>query len=154
VTQDQQAGKKKVKTPGAFSVWMQKKMNTRMNRKIRKGRDKFMGMDVLILHTVGKKSGQARETPVAWFTDSQDSRVLIGSGGGDRHPAWYTNLVAHPEQAKMELPASDAVSVTPHTLDGADREQAWKVIAEAQPRIAKYQSKSEREYPIVRLTPR
>ncbi|MEU8251959.1 nitroreductase/quinone reductase family protein [Nonomuraea sp. NPDC048916] len=44
--------------------------------------------------------------------------------------------------------------MTPHRLDGADREQAWQRIAAAQPRYEKYQSKSEREYPVIRLTPR
>jgi hypothetical protein len=43
------------------------------------------------------------------------------------------------------------VPVTPHRLDGADREQAWQRIAAAQPRIAKDQSKPDREYPVVRL---
>jgi hypothetical protein len=45
----------------------------------------------------------------------------------------------------------DTVPVTPHRLDGADREQAWQRIAAAQPRIAKDQSKPDREYPVVRL---
>ena len=44
--------------------------------------------------------------------------------------------------------------VTPQRLDGAERERAWQRIAEVQPRIAKYQSKSERQYPVVRLTRR
>ena len=44
--------------------------------------------------------------------------------------------------------------VAPQRLDGAEREQAWERIAAAQPRIAKYQSKSDREYPVVRLTGR
>jgi F420H(2)-dependent quinone reductase len=88
-------------TPGAFSRWMQHRMNARMNRKVRRGKGSFMGMDVLILHTVGCRSGEARETPVAWFADGED---------------------------------------------------AWQRIATAQPRIAKYQSKSDRQYPVVRLT--
>ncbi len=52
--------------PGAFSRWMQHRMNARMNRKVRRGRGTFMGMDVLILHTVGRRSGQPHETPPAW----------------------------------------------------------------------------------------
>jgi hypothetical protein len=42
--------------------------------------------------------------------------------------------------------------VTPHRFDGADREQAWQRITAARPRYAKYQSKSDREYPVIRLT--
>jgi hypothetical protein len=61
--------------------------------------------------------------------------------------------MAHSDRASIELPGRDAVQVTPHRLEGADREQAWQRIATAQPRIAKYQSKSDREYPVVRLTP-
>ena len=62
--------------------------------------------------------------------------------------------MAHPERASIELPGAEPVPVTPQRLDGTDREQGWQRIATAQPRIAKYQSKSDREYPVVRLTPR
>jgi hypothetical protein len=44
--------------------------------------------------------------------------------------------------------------VTPHRLAGADRERAWRDITAANPRMAKYQSRSDREYPVIRLTPR
>jgi deazaflavin-dependent oxidoreductase (nitroreductase family) len=143
------------KQTGAFSRWMQHRMNARTNRKIRRGRGKFMGMDLLILHTVGRRSGQPRETPVAWFADDgADSRLIVASGGGSHDPDWCANLMAHAERAAIELPGRDAVPVTPQRLDGTDREQAWQRIAAAQPRIAKYQSKSDREYPVVRLTPR
>ncbi|MFI6520118.1 nitroreductase family deazaflavin-dependent oxidoreductase [Spirillospora sp. NPDC050679] len=147
-------GKREPGTPGAFSRWMQQKMNARMSRKVRRGRGSFMGMDVLVLNTVGKRSGQRRETPVAWFPDGEDARLVIASGGGSRHPDWYVNLMAHPEQATIELPGRDATPVTPQRLEGSEREEAWQRIAAAQPRIAKYQGKSERAYPIVRLTPR
>ena len=51
------------------------------------------------------------------------------------------------------MPGRDAVPVTPHRLDGADREQAWqRIITAAQPRLAKYQRKTDREYPVIRLT--
>lgn len=152
MTQNQQADKRKPGTPGALSRWMQRKMNARMNAKIRRGRGTFMGMDALILNTVGRRSGQPRETPVAWFADGEDARLIVASGGGSQDPDWYLNLMAHPDQASIELPGRDTVAVTPHRLDGADREQAWQRIAAAQPRIAKYQSKSDREYPVIRLT--
>ncbi|WP_235022944.1 nitroreductase family deazaflavin-dependent oxidoreductase [Amycolatopsis alkalitolerans] len=138
----------------ALSRWMQHTMNARMNRKIRRGQGKFMGMDVLILHTSGRRSGQPRETPVTWFADGSDARLLVASGGGRRNPDWYANLMAKPEQASIELPGQDAAAVTPRELDGADRAQAWQRIIELQPRYAKYQSKSDREYPVVRLIPR
>ncbi|GAA0344520.1 nitroreductase family deazaflavin-dependent oxidoreductase [Actinoallomurus spadix] len=140
--------------PGAFSRWMQHRMNARMNRRLRKGKGTFMGMDVLILHTVGSRSGQKRESPVAWFADGEDARLIVASGGGSRNPDWFVNLMAHPDEASIELPGQAPVPVTPHRLEGAEREQAWQRIATAQPRIAKYQSKSDRQYPVVRLIPR
>ncbi|MFC9896171.1 nitroreductase family deazaflavin-dependent oxidoreductase [Nocardia sp. NPDC127579] len=145
---------RKAGTPGAFSRWMQQKMNGRMNRKIRGGHGTFMGMDVLILNTVGRRSGQPRQTPLAWFPDAEDSWVLVGSGGGSQNPDWHANLMANPDQVSIELPGRDAFPVTVRQLDGADRDRVWERVAAAQPRIAKYQSKSERQYPLVRLTAR
>ncbi|SFB43293.1 deazaflavin-dependent oxidoreductase, nitroreductase family [Amycolatopsis marina] len=139
-------------TPGTFSRWTQRKMNARTNRKIRRGRGKLMGMELLILNTTGRRSGQPRETPVAWFPD-EDGWLIVASGGGSQHPDWHANLRAHPDRVTVELPGRDPLPVTPHQLNGADREQAWQRIAAAQPRIAKYQSKSDREYPVIRLSP-
>lgn len=139
---------------GALSRWVQHRWNARIIRKFRRGRGTFMGMDVLILHTAGRKSGQPRETPVAWFADGDDAWLVVASGGKNRHPDWHLNLMGRPDQASIELPGRDAVPVKPHVLDGAEREQAWKRIATAQPRLEKYQRKTDREYPVVRLTPR
>jgi deazaflavin-dependent oxidoreductase (nitroreductase family) len=150
----QSASTRKSGGPGKFSRWLQQKANARMNRKIRGGRGDFMGMEVLILNTVGRRSGQPRETPVAWFAGDDGAKLVVASGGGDLNPDWHANLVAHPDQASIELPGEDAVAVTPRVLAGAERERAWQVISAANPRMAKYQSKSERQYPIIRLDPR
>lgn len=144
---------KKSGTPGKFSRWMQQRMNARMNKKIRRNRSTFMGMEVLILHTVGRRSGELRESPVAWFADG-DARLIVASGGGSQHPDWYANLMANPDRATIELAGSEPVPVTPQRLEGAEREKAWQRIATAAPSIAKYQSKSERQYPVVRLAER
>ncbi|MEO3782353.1 nitroreductase family deazaflavin-dependent oxidoreductase [Actinocorallia sp. B10E7] len=129
-------------------------MNARVNRKLRGGRGSFMGMDVLILHTAGRRSGEMRETPVAWFADGEDAWLVVASGGKGRHPDWHLNLMGRPDRASVELPGRGAVPVEPRVLDGAERDQAWKRIAAAQPRLEKYQRKTDREYPVVRLTPR
>jgi deazaflavin-dependent oxidoreductase (nitroreductase family) len=138
--------------PGRFSRWMQQKANARLARKIRAGRGRFMGMDVLVLNTVGKRSGQPRETPVAWFPDGDDARLVVASGGGSLHPDWHANLMAHPGRATIELPGAAPVPVTPHRLTGAEHDEAWARITAAQPRLAKYQARSERRYPVIRLT--
>ena len=154
-TSDEQAGSGETgRGHGAVSRWMQHRMNARMNRKIRGGRATFMGMDVLILHTVGRRSGQPRQTPVAWFADGDDAWLIVASGGKDRHPDWHLNLMRHPDQASVELPGRADTPVTPTVLDGAERESAWQRVIAAQPRLENYQRKTDREYPVVRLTAR
>lgn len=134
--------------------WFQRRMNLRTNTRIRRGHGRFMGMDMLILHTVGRRSGQPRESPLTWFADG-DAWLIVASGGIRRHPDWYANLMAHPDQVSIELPGGhDTVPVLPRRLAGADREQAWQRITTAQPRYAKYQRKTDREYPVIRLSPK
>lgn len=157
MTRDQQTrsrGNRKSGTPTGLSRWVQRKMNARTTRKIRGGRGTMMGMDVLVLNTVGRRSGEPRETPLAWFADGDDAWLVVASGGGGRHPDWHANLMAHPDRASIALPGGEIVPVTPQRLDGADREHAWQRITAAQPRYGKYQAKSEREYPVVRLSQR
>lgn len=156
MSENKQAGRRgrKTGTPGALSLWFQRKMNTRTNTRIRRKGSRSMGMDLLILHTIGRRSGLPRETPVTWFADGEDAWLIIASGGGSNHPDWYRNLLAHPDRAAIEMHGHDAVPVTPHRLDGTDRERAWQSITTAQPRYAKYQRKSDREYPLIRLARR
>lgn len=137
-----------------FSRWMQHKMNARMNRKIRNGKGEFMGMDVLILNTIGRRSGEPRQTPISWFSDGDDGWLLVASGGGNGAPDWQRNLLAHPDKATIELPASEPTPVRPQVLQGQERATAWAAITAAQPRYAKYQAKSEHEYAVVRLSAR
>ncbi|UGT56958.1 nitroreductase family deazaflavin-dependent oxidoreductase [Nocardia asteroides] len=139
---------------GGFSRWMQHKMNARMNRKIRNGKGTFMGMNVLILNTVGRRSGTPRQTPISWFPGGEDTWLLVASGGKNGAPDWQRNLLAHPEQASIELPGESPRQVVPQVLTGAERAKAWDAITAEQPRYGKYQAKSEHEYAVVRLSSR
>lgn len=142
-------------SPGRLSLWFQRRMNTRTVAKIRrKGTTRMMGMDMLILHTAGRRTGRPYLTPIAWYADDQGGRLVIASGGGSDHPNWYLNLTARPGSAAVELPGERPRPVTPHLLDGADRDEAWQRVVAANPRFAKYQKKSERQYPVVRLSER
>ena len=150
--------KRKADPRGAFSRWMMHRMNARTTNRIRHTGGSHLGSDLLILHTVGRRSAQPRQSPVAWFGDGNGAWLIIGSGafGFDQpgHPDWYRNLMAHPDRASVELHGGDVVPVTPQLLEGSDRAAAWQQINAARPRYGKYQRKSEREYPIVRLAAR
>jgi deazaflavin-dependent oxidoreductase (nitroreductase family) len=116
--------------------------------------DRFMGMDLLYLTTVGAKSGQKRQSPVARFADGDDAWLVVASNNGSaRHPAWYHNLMAHPDQVWIEV-AGSTTPVTVEQLTGPRREEAWQRIVAAQPRFAGYEQKTDRTLPVVRLAAR
>jgi deazaflavin-dependent oxidoreductase (nitroreductase family) len=113
--------------------------------------DKFQGMELLYLTTVGAKSGQKRQSTVTRFADGDDAWLVVASAGGAAHnPAWYHNIAAHPDQVWIEF-GGKQVHVTPTQLEGEDREQAWQRITQSQPRYAAYQTKTDRAIPVVRL---
>lgn len=124
-----------------------------MNRIRRKG-GRVMGMDALVLKTVGRKSGAERSTPVAYFPDGNDAWLVVASANGAaKHPAWYRNIAAHPDEVQVEM-AGRKVAVHAEQLHGEAREQAWKRIKTELPRFAKYEQKTDRELPVIRLQAR
>src|SRR5215469_5388889 len=101
--------------------------------------DKFQGMDLLYLTTVGAKTGQKKQNPVSRFADGEDAWLIVASAGGAvRHPAWYHNIAAHPDQVWIEF-GGRQMRVTATQLEGDDRAQAWQRITQAQPRYLGYE---------------
>lgn len=114
--------------------------------------DRFQGMDLLYLTTVGAKSGEKRQSTVTRFGDGDDAWLIVASAGGAaQNPAWYHNIAAHPDQVWVEFGGKQQ-RVTPAQLDGEARDQAWQRITQAQPRYAGYQKKTDREIPVIKLT--
>lgn len=114
--------------------------------------DRFMGMDVLYLTTVGAKTGQRRTTAVARLADGDAWLIVASNNGAAVHPGWYHNIAAHPDQVWAEVQGR-RMHVMPEQLEGAERERAWQQITAAQPRYAAYQRKTDRLIPVIRLTP-
>ncbi len=134
---------------GRVMLWLNK-LNMRRIRK--SGR--VMGFDALVLTTLGRKSGTERQSPVGWFPGKDGSWVIVASAGGAaRNPAWYYNLAAHPDMVRVEVPGRK-VAVTAQELHGSERAEAWRQITAAAPRFAEYQTKTDRELPVIRLVPR
>ncbi|MFM1724151.1 nitroreductase/quinone reductase family protein [Rhodococcus sp. PAM 2766] len=121
--------------------------------RVRHGR-KFMGMDTLVLTTVGRKSGEPRSTPVGWFAGRDGSWFIVASAAGARsNPAWYLNLAAHPDEVTIEV-GGESIPVTARELHDAERAEAWAAITAAAPQFAKYEQKTDRELPVIELTRR
>jgi deazaflavin-dependent oxidoreductase (nitroreductase family) len=118
----------------------------------RRSGDRFMGMDLLYLTTVGAKTGQQRQSPVARFADGDGAWLVVASNGGSaKHPNWYHNLMAHPDQVWIEV-GGRTVQATVEQLEGPRRDEAWRRIVASQPRFAGYEKKTTRALPVVRLT--
>lgn len=136
---------------GRFLRWMNKWMMRSIRRK---GKAPLMGFDALVLTTIGRKSGAERSTPVGWFPGKDGSWLIVASAAGAaKNPAWYHNLAAHPERVQIEM-AGRKVAVIAEQLHGAERAEAWQGIAAASPQFARYQEKTDRELPVIRLRPR
>lgn len=117
------------------------------------GKMKVQGRPVLLLHTVGAKTGKPRKTLVCWFPDEGrvDSWLVVASyAGAAQHPTWFLNLAKHPHEVSAEIDKR-LVKVTAETLKGAHRAAAWERIVTLAPGYGKYQAKTDRELPIVRL---
>jgi deazaflavin-dependent oxidoreductase (nitroreductase family) len=112
----------------------------------------LLGGRLLRLTTVGARSGQRRQTTLLYFPDRERFIVVASFGGTAKHPAWYLNLAKHPDQVWVER-GRQKMRVTPELLRGEERERLWREIVSASPMYANYQRQTDREIPLVRLSP-
>ena len=100
----------------------------------------FVGKQVLILTTTGAKSGQRRETPLAYSTEGDDIVIVASMGGAPQHPSWYHNLVANPNvQIEVDGTAYDATATV---VDEAERRRLYDAHTEIFPGFAEYEAKT------------
>ena len=120
------------------------------------GRMKVQGRPLLLLETIGGRTGKRRQTTLGWFPDEDASRrswlVVASNAGSASHPSWYLNLARRPECA-IEV-GRERIEVRAEALQGEERERAWKRVVSLAPGYGKYATDTDREIPIVRLTPR
>jgi deazaflavin-dependent oxidoreductase (nitroreductase family) len=135
---------------GKLMLWFNKMAARRIHRK----GGRMMGFNALILTTIGRRSGAERTTPVGWFPGPDGSWLIVASAAGaPGNPAWYFNIAAHPDKVRIEVEGRE-VAVVAEQLHDPERADAWQQIIAAAPRFAQYQEKTDRELPIIRLTPR
>ena len=114
---------------------------------------RMMGFPVLLLTTVGAKTGQERTQILGGFPDGDEAWLVVASkGGAATHPAWFINLAKNPDKIWIEV-GSRKLAVKAESLQGAAREEALARVAAVSPRYGEYQVKTDREIPVVRLTP-
>ena len=107
------------------------------------------GRPVLLLTTVGRKSGRARTSPVCFLRAGRGLVVAAAAGGLSRHPAWYLNLLAHPQVA-VQL-GSMRQRMVARVASGVERALLWDRFCLHYPVCADYAEKSGRVIPVVVL---
>jgi F420H(2)-dependent quinone reductase len=106
---------------------------------------------ILLLNTVGRKSGKKRTSPLLYVMDGEDFVIIASKGGASAHPAWYLNLVANPE-ATVEIEDRE-VRVRAEEADSEEKSRLWQKMVEMYPAYDAYQEKTEREIPLLVLRP-
>ena len=115
------------------------------------------GTDLVLVHSTGAKSGEQRIHPVLALRDGDAWLIAASKGGAPEHPAWFHNLVAHPD-AVIESPDQrggiDTVPVRATSLEGETRDAAWARFLDRSPAFAQYEERAGRVIPVVRLSRR
>jgi deazaflavin-dependent oxidoreductase (nitroreductase family) len=109
------------------------------------------GFKVLILNTIGRKSGRVHSNPVGYFEREGGYLVVASNGGQPTHPAWFHNLKANPGftiQVREKV-----LRVNARIISGAERASLWKWVVETAPAFGEYAKSTPREIPLVLLIP-
>ncbi|HTI74720.1 MAG TPA: nitroreductase/quinone reductase family protein [Mycobacterium sp.] len=111
----------------------------------------FAGAPVMVLETVGRRTGQKRATPVLYLRDGAALVVLAANAGADRTPAWWLNLK---EAGSAEVVVGRRrMHVTPRLLAGAERDRVWRAFVGMYPQAEHYTRFTNRALPLIALQP-
>lgn len=108
------------------------------------------GRRLVLLHHLGARSGETRVSPVMALPSEQGWVIAASKGGAPENPAWFHNLLAHPDTV-IETPDEGEVAVHATPLEGAERDAAWARFLEASPGFAQYEQRTSRTIPVVEL---
>ncbi|MDP9303390.1 MAG: nitroreductase family deazaflavin-dependent oxidoreductase [Actinomycetota bacterium] len=106
-------------------------------------------LPVLLLTTIGRKSGKTRTQPLAYTRVGDGYAVIASKGGAAQHPLWYLNLRANP-LAEVTV-GRDTRKVRARDADGEERERLWRALADLYPGYDRYAQKTSRRIPVVVL---
>jgi deazaflavin-dependent oxidoreductase (nitroreductase family) len=123
--------------------WLYEKTDGRIGRSIG-------GRPMLLLRTVGRKTGEARTSALLYVPDGERYAVIASKGGDVRHPGWFHNLTANPE-VEIQI-GRERIPVKARVAEGEERERLWAKANEVnQGQYDTYQSRTDRKIPVVVL---
>ena len=109
------------------------------------------GVPTLLLTTTGRRTGRERTSALIFARAGDDYLIVASKGGMPSHPLWYLNLQANP-QAKIQVKA-DEFAVVARTASVDEKPRLWKIVTDVWPNYDVYQSRTDRDIPVVVLTP-
>jgi deazaflavin-dependent oxidoreductase (nitroreductase family) len=110
------------------------------------------GATTLLLTTTGRTTGQPRTTPLIFARDGDDYLVVASMGGAPQHPNWYKNLTVKAD-AQIQV-RGEHLDVRASTATEDEKPRLWEIVTAQWPNYDVYQTRTEREIPVVVLTPR
>jgi len=111
----------------------------------------LQGKPVILLTTIGAKTGKIRKTPLMRVEHDGEYAVVASLGGAPKHPVWYHNVKAHPRVELQDGPVTKDYEA--REVFGDEKAPWWERAVEAWPDYAKYQEKTDRQIPVFVLTP-
>lgn len=112
---------------------------------------RWFGVPVMLIETVGRRSGKKRTTPIVYVRTGIGYLVTPANAGAELTPAWWLNLSASGEG--VAVVRGERQPVRPRVLEGPEREGAWAALARLLPAIDDYRTFTERDFPLVMLEP-
>jgi deazaflavin-dependent oxidoreductase (nitroreductase family) len=112
---------------------------------------KFEGRSMLLLHHVGRKTGQPRETLIQYYPHGEEMIVVASNGGRDNAPAWLHNVQANPDVG-VDI-RGKRLKARARVLEGSEREVMWEELHDFYPGYKHYQTLTDRRIEVVALTP-
>ncbi|MGY1501958.1 nitroreductase family deazaflavin-dependent oxidoreductase [Streptomyces sp. QTS52] len=111
----------------------------------------LQGLPVVVLTTLGAKSGKIRKSPLMRVEHDGSYAVVASAGGAPQHPVWYHNTVADPRVELQDGPVRQ--DMLAREVTGAEKAAWWARAVEAFPGYAEYQKNTDREIPVLVLEP-
>ncbi|MBI5030523.1 MAG: nitroreductase family deazaflavin-dependent oxidoreductase [Chloroflexi bacterium] len=121
-----------------------KKTNGRLGTQLTK-------QSVLVLHTVGRKSGKAYATPLSYYLDGENYLIVASNWGKEESPEWFRNLMHHP---RTTIQVKDKTfEVEARQAEDGEYQHLWQVVTRKNSQFLEYQKGLTRRIPVVILNP-
>jgi deazaflavin-dependent oxidoreductase (nitroreductase family) len=110
---------------------------------------RIVGLPVLLLTTTGRKSGKLRTRPLCYFPDGNDYIIIASNGGSDSHPSWYHNIRVNPNVSIL-IKRNSFAAVASQASE-PERGKLWAHLIKLSPWYLRYERRTERVIPLIRL---